>query len=67
MGVLGIIIYIVGALVTHYIIYIGNREEDIEAETANIASILWPVAVMVCLVLEVEDLYEKVSEWYRNR
>lgn len=60
------IVYIIGALVTHYIIY-RNSDDNIEHASANIACILWPVAVLICLILEMENICDKCIEWYRNR
>ena len=51
------IIYIIGILATHYIIYHDRKENNIEHQTANIACLLWPVAMLLYFMLFVEDLF----------
>lgn len=54
------ILYIIGALVTHYIIYRGVSEDEIEHQSANIACMLWPVALAIWIMLKVEYLIKSI-------
>lgn len=47
MWLIIIITYIIGALVTHYIIYKEVNENEIEHQSANIMCVLWPVALLI--------------------
>ena len=42
-----LVIYIVGAIATHFVIYRNSSLQDIEAETANITCVLWPIVLIV--------------------
>ena len=54
------IVYIIGALVTHYIIYRGANEDEIEHESANITCMLWPIALAIWVLLKIEYLIKLV-------
>ena len=51
------IIYIIGAILTHYIIYKYRKETNVEHQTANIVSFLWPLALIVFIVITIEHLF----------
>ena len=55
------LLYIMGALVMHYIIY--SSKEAIEHESANIACLLWLVALCIVLLLYIERLIVKIKLW----
>ena len=61
------LVYVIGALITHYIIYRNKKEENIEAQTANLTSLLWPVALCICLILFVEGLIKNTKELENNQ
>lgn len=52
-----IIGYIIGAVITHYIIYRRCRQEDVEMPMLNIICMLWPVALVTYIVYIVHDRY----------
>ena len=54
------IVYIIGALVTHYIIYRGANEDEVEPQSANIACMLWPVALAIWILLKIENLIKLI-------
>ena len=54
------IVYIIGALVTHYIIYRGTNEDEIEHQSVNIACMLWPVALAIWCMLKIEYLIKSI-------
>ena len=54
------ILYIIGALVTHYIIYRGANEDEIEPQSANIACMLWPVALALWCMLGIEKIIKYI-------
>ena len=59
--------YIVGALLTHCYIYKEARAEDVEHETANIISILWPFALCLYSWLMLESLIKWIIDYARNK
>ena len=54
------ILYIIGALITHYIIYRGASGDEIEHQSANIVCMLWPVALAIWCILKVEYLIKSI-------
>lgn len=54
------IVYIIGALVTHYIIYRRANEDEIEHQSANIMCMLWPIVLAIWILLKVENLVKSI-------
>ena len=54
-------LYIMGALITHYLIYKRVNEEilqeKLDHQTANITCILWPIALMLYVLLTIEQFF----------
>ena len=51
------LLYIIGAVIAHCIIY--RSADEIEPETANITCMLWPVAAIVCGILYIENIFNR--------
>ena len=58
MEVFIIIIYILGVFITNHIIY-KDGEDDIDHNTASIACVAWPVALLIYGLLSVEKLIRR--------
>ena len=59
MDLLIIFGYVLGALITNFIIYKDVEETELEYQSANIASILWPLALVLLLVITIESWIKK--------
>lgn len=53
------IVYILGAITAHCFIY-SNDNGEIEHQSANIACMLWPVALAIWLLLKIENLIKSI-------
>ena len=67
MDIVVTLTYIVGALLTHCYIYRECKVEDIEHESANIMSILWPVALVIYIVLKIEEKIKVLFSHENNK
>lgn len=55
-----LIVYVIVALVIHFIIYRDNSDSEVEPSAANIASILWPFTLLIMLIVFVENKFKKL-------
>ena len=53
------IVYILGAITAHCFIY-SNDDGEIEHQSANIACMLWPVALAIWIILKIEYLIKSI-------
>ena len=53
------IVYILGAITEHCFIY-SNDDGEIEHQSANIACMLWPVALAIWIILKIEHLIKSI-------
>ena len=59
---LAILIYIVGAFVTHYYIYKDEDPYEIEHQSANVACVLWPLTWAIYLLINIEKFIKNLFE-----
>ena len=57
-----LIVYVIVALVIHFIIYRDNSDSEVESSAANIASILWPFTLLIILIVFVENKFKKLLD-----
>ena len=57
------ILYIVGTLITHYVIYKVSGDE-VEHPTANIVCLLWPIAWALIAITSLEKFISKTVDSY---
>lgn len=54
-----LIIYAVGALATHFLVYDNDDKGDVEEETANIVCVFWPLAFVIGIIMEIIRWWKK--------
>jgi hypothetical protein len=54
-----IVIYVLGMFITHLIIY-KDGKKGIDCTAANICCAIWPIALLICCLLQVEKWVIKI-------
>ena len=64
MGWTALVAYVVGALITHFYIYRNGEVEN--DKSANLISILWPIALCLYCILMIEHKIKSLFEYEDN-
>ena len=60
MNKYALIIYCIGAIVTHYLIYKDEDPDEVEHASASAASVLWPLTWAIYILVRFEKCIERL-------
>lgn len=60
MGLTALAIYVLGALIMHFIIYGKENEEMADPASTNLACVLWPISVVLYCIISIENLFKEM-------